>query len=196
MTMFATNVAAHPYPQAMSFLPETNPEEAALVRKARWGDHDAFARLYQAHAKAIHALAYRLTGNAAAAEDITQDTFLKMLGFLSGLRPDAPLRPWLKRVAANAAIDRLRRERRFGAEADDDAWPDDSASPAENLELLGMLRRLPPLARTVVWLHEMEGWSHPELAERFGRSPSWSKSIVSRALARLRDDLETGVKDD
>ena len=196
MTMSATNVAAHPYPQAMPSLPEPNPEEAALLRKARWGDHDAFARLYQAHARAIHALAYRLTGNAATAEDITQDTFLKMLGFLSGLRADAPLRPWLKRVAANAAIDRLLREQRFFAEADDDAWPDDGASPAENVELLGMLRRLPPLARTVVWLHEMEGWSHPELAERFGRSPSWSKSIVSRALARLRDDLETGVEDD
>lgn len=175
---------------------EANPEEAALVRKARWGDHDAFAQLYRMHAKAIHALAYRLTGNAAAAEDITQDTFLKMLGFLSGLRGDAPLRPWLKRVAANAAIDRLRREQRFVAETDHDAWPDDSTDPTENTEILGMLQRLPPLARTVVWLHEMEGWSHPELGERFGRSPSWSKSIVSRALTRLRDDLETGITDD
>lgn len=180
----------------MHSAPEANPEEAALVRKARWGDHEAFAQLYRNHAKAIHALAYRLTGNAAAAEDITQDTFLKMLGFLSGLRDDAPLRPWLKRVAANAAIDRLRREQRFVAEADHDAWPDDSTDPTENMEILGMLQRLPPLARTVVWLHEMEGWSHPELGKRFGRSQSWSKSIVSRALAKLRGDLETGVGDD
>jgi RNA polymerase sigma factor (sigma-70 family) len=180
----------------MHSTPEANPEEAALVRRARWGDHDAFEQLYRSHAKAIHALAYRLTGNAAAAEDITQETFLKMLGFLSGLRDDAPLRPWLKRVAANAAIDRLRREQRFVAETDHDAWPDDSTDPTENVEVLGMLQRLPPLARTVVWLHEMEGWSHPELGERFGRSQSWSKSIVSRALAKLRDDLETGIGDD
>lgn len=179
----------------MHSAPEAHLEEAALVRKARWGDHDAFAQLYRSHAKAIHALAYRLTGNAAAAEDITQDTFLKMLGFLSGLRDDAPLRPWLKRVAANAAIDRLRREQRFVMEADHDTWPDDSTDPTENMEILGMLQRLPPLVRTVVWLHEMEGWSHPELGERFGRSQSWSKSIVSRALAKLREDLETGVGD-
>lgn len=192
----ATEPAFPPYPQAMSAAPETNPEEAALVRKARGGDHAAFAQLYQAHAKAIHALAFRLTGNAAAAEDITQDTFLKMLGFLSGLRSDVPLRPWLKKVAANAAIDRLRRERRFSPQQDDDAWPDDSANAADNMELLGMMRRLPPLVRTVVWLHEMEGWSHPELAKRFGRSQSWSKSIVARALTKLRDDLETGVGDD
>lgn len=179
----------------MPAVPEANPEEAKLVRKARWGDHDAFAQLYRMHAKAIHALAYRLTGNAAAAEDITQDTFLKMLGFLSGLRGDAPLRPWLKRVAANAAIDRLRREQRFVAETDHDAWPDDSTDPTEDMEILGMLQRLPPLARTVVWLHEMEGWSHPELGERFGHSASWSKSIVSRALMRLRDDLQSGESD-
>ena len=115
-----------------------------------------------------------------------------MLGFLSGLRSDAPLRPWLKRVAANAAIDRLRREQRFVSETDHDAWPDDSTNPSENMEILGMLQRLPPLARTVVWLHEMEGWTHPELGERFGRSASWSKSIVARALMRLRTDLETG----
>ena len=180
----------------MPSAPESNSEEAALVRKARWGDHDAFAQLYRMHAKAIHALAYRLTGNAAAAEDITQDTFLKMLGFLSGLRGDAPLRPWLKRVAANAAIDRLRRERRFVDEADPDAWPDDSTEPTQDMEILGVLQRLPPLARTIVWLHEIEGWSHPELGERFGHSASWSKSIVSRALAKLRDDLETGNSDD
>ncbi|RYZ73384.1 MAG: RNA polymerase sigma factor [Lysobacteraceae bacterium] len=180
----------------MPDMPEANPEEAALVRRARWGDQAAFATLYRAHAKAIHALAYRLTGNAAAAEDITQDTFLKMLGFLSGLRSDAPLRPWLKRVAANAAIDRLRRERRFVAEADEQAWPDDGPGPAEEVEMLGLLQRLPPLARTVVWLHEMEGWSHPELGARFGRSQSWSKSIVSRALAQLRQDLKTGNRDE
>ncbi len=180
----------------MSSSPDANPEEAVLVRKARKGDHDAFAQLYRAHAKAIHALAFRLTGNAAAAEDITQDTFLKMLGFLSGLRSDAPLRPWLKKVAANAAIDRLRREQRFSPQQDDEAWPDHHADAAGNLELQGMLRRLTPLARTVVWLHEMEGWSHPELAERFKRSPSWSKSIVARALSSLRDDLETGVDDE
>jgi len=179
----------------MHSAPQTNPGEAALVRKARWGDHDAFAQLYQMHAKAIHALAYRLTGNAAAAEDITQETFLKMLGFLSGLRGDAPLRPWLKRVAANAAIDRLRREQRFVAETNHEEWPDDSTDPNESMEVLGMLQRLPPLARTVVWLHEMEGWTHPELGERFGHSASWSKSIVSRALMRLRDDLQSGESD-
>ena len=167
------------------------PEPDDRLRRARHGDEAAFASIYRDHARAIHTLALRLTGSHAAAADIVQETFLRMFGFLNGLRDDAPLRPWLKRVAANLAIDRLRRERR------DRDWPegwdpeDEAArAPAQGAETSGLLRRLPPLARTLVWLHEMEGWSHEELARRFRRSPSWSKSILSRALSRLRGELE------
>lgn len=169
---------------------------AERLRRARRGDEAAFESIYREHARAIHALALRLTGSTAAAEDIVQETFLRMFGFLSGLREDTPLRPWLKRVAANLAIDRLRRERRY---SDDDALFrafDENAAPATVAEASGLLRRLPPLARTLVWLHEMEGWSHEELARRFGRSPSWSKSILSRSLARLRGHLEVADADD
>ena len=171
---------------------EANPEEAAWIRRARRGDDQAFALLYRAHAKAIHALAYRLTGNAAAAEDVTQETFLKMFGFLSGLRSDTPLRPWLKRVAANAAIDRLRRDQRFTFDVQEESWAYEGTDAADHAEVPALLRRLPPVARTLVWLHEMEGWSHPEIAVRFGRSQSWSKSILSRALNKLREDIEAG----
>ena len=62
--------------------------------------------------------------------------------------------------------------------------------PSENSEIMGLLQRLPPLARTLVWLHEMEGWSHEDLGRRFGRTASWSKSLMSRSLARLRQDLD------
>ncbi len=174
--------------------PPLDIDEAHLVRKARWGDRDAFDALYRLHASAIYTLAYRLGGSAAAAEDITQDAFLKMLQFLGGFRDGMPLRPWLKRVAANAAIDRLRRDRPHAFEAlSDDAVDagvavDGSldAAPHVRVDADGLLRRLPPLPRAVVWLHEVEGWTHAEIGTRFGQSPSWSKSIVSRALQRLR----------
>lgn len=169
--------------------------EARLVRRARWGGEEAFAQLYAMHAKAVYSLALRLSGNPAAAEDITQDVFLKMLGFLDGFREGAPLRPWLKRVTANLAIDRLRRERPQLTETFDEQWFDTGDAAHTEAETSRLLRRLPPLARTLVWLHEMEGWSHRELATRFGRSESWSKSIVSRALARLRAGLEEEQND-
>lgn len=164
-------------------------DEKTLLRKARWGNHAAFAELYRLHASAIHTLAYRLSGNTAAAEDITQDTFMKMLQFLNGIREDAPLRPWLKKVAANAAIDRLRRERRYVATEDESQWVAPGPAQGQELEMSNLLQRLEPSVRVVVWLHEMEGWTHAELGKRFGQSTSWSKSIVSRALERLRREL-------
>ncbi len=172
-------------------VPDHDPDtEAQRLRRARRGDAAAFESLYRDHAQAVHALALRLTGNAAEAEDIVQETFLRMFGYLSGLRDDTPLRPWLKRVAANQAIDRLRRRQRHAFDDDLSSIADASiTSPATAAEASHLLQRLSPMARTVVWLHEMEGWSHEELAQRFKRSPSWSKSLLARALARLRDDL-------
>lgn len=165
-------------------------DEAQLVRRARRGQEAAFAEIYRRHARVIHTLALRLTGNPATAEDITQECFLKMLQFLGGLHDGTPLRPWLKRVATNAAIDQVRRDKRLVAFDDDDAQPMDGPDPLLHAESIGLLQRLTPLERTVIWLHSMEGWSHPELGRRFGRSESWSKSIVSRGLSRLRLELD------
>ena len=174
-------------------------DEALLVRKARRGDRAAFDALYRLHAGRVYTLAYRLCGSAPVAEDITQETFLKMLRFLGGFREDRPLRPWLKQVAAHAAIDRLRRDRLHetdsldcrGTEGAVDEVPAAYAGSADHAaEAERLLRRLAPLPRTLLWLHEMEGWTHAELGARFGQSPSWSKSIVSRALGRLRGELQ------
>ncbi|HET7127354.1 MAG TPA: sigma-70 family RNA polymerase sigma factor [Lysobacter sp.] len=171
--------------------PATDPQlERTLLTRARLGNRQAFEELYARHAPAVHALAFRLTGDRATAEDIAQDTFLRMLKFLGGLRSDQPLRPWLKRVAANAAIDHLRRNRRLQLADMEAEWPDPSASTETGAEIHGLLRRLPPPVRTVVWLHLMEGWSHRELADRFGRSESWSKSLLSRALRTLQSETE------
>ena len=167
-------------------------EEAALVRQARWGSQRAFETLYDRHAPAILALAYRLTGNRASAEDVTQDTFLRMIQFIGGLRGDRPLRPWLKRVAANAAIDRLRRERPTTDLLDLEQFEADDSGDEAAQEVESLLRRLPPDVRTVVRLYSVEGWTHTELAARFGRSESWSKSIVSRALQQLRSGFPEG----
>lgn len=164
-------------------------EEARLVRRARWGSREAFETIYSRHSRAVYVLALRLSGNPATAEDITQETFLKLLRFLDTLAPDRPLRPWLKRVASNAAIDRLRRDRP-SVEFDELSVAGNVEPATEADAALGLLRRFPPLVRTVVWLQVVEGWTHRELAERFGRSESWSKSLVSRTVARLREMME------
>jgi len=161
-------------------------DEPHLLRRARWGDEQAFALLYRRHAPAVHGLALRLTGNAATAEDLTQEAFLRMVRFIGGLQADRPLRPWLKRVVANAAVDLFRRQGRL-EDAGDREWPEPGPGPEQHSEADAVLRRLPPLVRTVLWLHQVEGWTHAELGRRFGRSESWSKSLVARALERMRE---------
>lgn len=163
--------------------------EAALLARARQGDGAAFGELYRLHGAAIYALALRISSDPATAEDIVQDTFLKALQSLGGFRGDAPLRAWLKRMASNLAIDRLRATR---PTVDVDQMQIDATdAPADlRLDALGLLARLNPQARAVVWLHEMEGYSHQEIASQFGFTESWSKSILSRALSRLRGWLE------
>lgn len=170
--------------------PAATAQESDLVRRARHGDSAALESLYTMHARAIHALAYRLTGDSAAAEDIAQDTFMKMLQFLGGFHGSGPLRPWLKRVASNAAIDRLRRDWRHVPERETAPQAESAPAADTGLDASGLLRRLHPLARTVVWLHVMEGWTHPEIAARFGRTQSWSKSLLARNLTALREQLE------
>lgn len=158
------------------------------LRRARRGDHAAFAALYLRHSPAIYTLALRLSGQRSEAEDLTQETFLRALQALASIRDGAPLAPWLKRITANLAIDRQRRLRPT-VDLDHCAeFVDADLDRAVALDLASALERLDPVVRSVVWLALVEGWSHRELADRYGRSESWSKSLLSRAVARLRPE--------
>lgn len=162
--------------------------DAAVLARAQRGDMQAFATLYARFGQSCYGLALRLTGNVAQAEDLVQEVFLKLIETIRSYRGDAPFGAWLKRMTANAAIDQLRRSRRF-ADVDPEAMFA-AASGAETeqgrrLDALSLLRRLPARARAVVVLHELEGYTHTEIAKLFGQSESYSKSILARGLQRL-----------
>lgn len=164
----------------------------ALLERARRGDKEAFASLYLQQAQSIYALALRVTGDRGKAEDVTQETFLKALKGLRGYRGEAPVQVWLRRMAANASIDLLRADGRW-RHAGDEVEPVATDNPEAHAELqrtCGHLACLRPDARAVVWLHTVEGWNHAELAERFGQSESWSKSLLSRSLQVLRERVK------
>ena len=131
-----------------------------------------------------------MTGEPASAEDVLQDTFLRALVQGRAYRGEASLGHWLKRIAANAAIDRLRQARRLVALDGTEVMAAPAPRQPEVEEVLGLLRHLSPAARSVVWLHEMEGYSHTELATAFGKSESWSKSLLMRSLQKLKDLME------
>ncbi|UXI68416.1 RNA polymerase sigma factor [Tahibacter amnicola] len=164
------------------------------LARARRGDVGAHGQIYRTYSRACYTLALRVVGNTAAAEDIVQDVFLKMMDAIRHFRGDAPFGSWLKRMTVNAAIDQLRSQRHFD--------PDDPerlfANVAENVagtpddshDAMTLLQRLPARARLILVLHELEGYTHKELAELFGQTESYSKSILSRSLKRLQEWLD------
>lgn len=169
------------------------PLDSITLERARRGDMRAFEAIYAAYGKACYNLALRILGEPAAAEDIVQDVFLKLMDTIGGFRGDAPFGAWLKRMAANATIDRLRLDRRQGIDDPDALFATLGAAdpPADAVvDAWTLLQRLPARARAVIVLHQMEGYTHRELAELFGQTESYSKSVLSRALQRLHATLE------
>jgi RNA polymerase sigma factor (sigma-70 family) len=159
-----------------------------VARRAGLGDAEAFEALYREHEGAVFALASRLCGPGAEAEDVLQETFLEAAKSLARYRGEGPLAGWLKRICASKALMRMRSARRFGDGARDEAG---APLPLDaRLDLEPALARLPSAARAVVWLHDVEGYTHTEIASLMGLSESYSKSQLSRAHSKLRDWLK------
>ncbi len=159
-----------------------------VLARAQRGDMQAFAQIYQRFGAACFQLALRILGQRQQAEDVVQEVFLKMIDTIGSYRGDAPFGAWLKRMAANTCIDQLRRQRHL-SDADADVLLARTASAeadaSGSIDIESLLARLPPRARAIVILHELEGYTHAELAAMFGHSESYSKSTLARALKRL-----------
>lgn len=162
-----------------------------VLARARRGDGAAFEQIYRRYSRAAYTLALRLCGRGDLAEDVVQEAFMKAIEKLGSYRGDAPFGAWLKRLVANCAIDRLRLEKRWiDPELAALPEPHQEAGGEAQVEVLGLLARMSAPARATLVLHELEGYSHTELAQLFGKSESYSKSLLSRGIARLRGLLE------
>jgi RNA polymerase sigma-70 factor (ECF subfamily) len=167
-----------------------------LIAGARAGEAEAQARIYELLAPGLFALIRRIVGVRAVAEDLFQDTMITVFEQLDRYRGEAPLGAWAGRIALSRSLMYLRspwhRARlSFGYFTDAEAALSltDRSIPAPDpaaLDVERALSSLTPTARTVVWLYEVEGWSHEEIARSFGRSVSFSKSQLARAHQRLR----------
>jgi RNA polymerase sigma-70 factor (ECF subfamily) len=162
-----------------------------LIAAVRAGDRDAAGRLYGEVAGPAYTLARRLVG-AAVAEDVLQDSMVRMFTALDSFRGAAPFGCWLRRIVVTQCLMQLRSPwRRARVYWDEFAQVADeltnSADPAFAVDAERALRRLTPTARAVLWLHAVEGYSHADIGAQFGRSESFSKTQLARALRRLRD---------
>jgi RNA polymerase sigma-70 factor (sigma-E family) len=171
----------------------TTTEHAATVGEGRATVLASPARvteLYRAHLPGATRLAYLLTGDRAAAEDVAQDAFLRAASRLGGLRDDAAFGAYLHRAVVNAVRNRARRlklERRHARPADDRAveLPD----LATRDRLWGALQRLPHRQRAALVLRFYLDLSEADTADRLDCRVGTVKSAVSRGLAALRADL-------
>ncbi|HEU5218848.1 MAG TPA: RNA polymerase sigma factor [Gemmatimonadales bacterium] len=167
-----------------------------LIGRAQAGDEDAFAALYRDHVGRIHALCLRMSGDAHAAADLTQDVFVRAWEALPAFRGDSALGSWLHRLAVNVFLgDRrssTRRERRVFGTAEPSLLEraQDDGAPALGMDLEQAIAALPERARLVFVLHDVEGYQHGEIAEMAGIAPGTSKAQLFRARRLLRRSLE------
>jgi len=163
------------------------------------GDRAARQAIYTAVAPATLTLIRRLVGQRALSEDLFQDTMMLFFERLPQFRREAPVGAWLRQIAISRCLMYLRspwkRARMclepvdFGVAAEVAALVTPGYA-GDLIDLERALASLAPTARAVVWMYEVEGYSHQEIAREFGRSVSFSKSQLARAHARLRAWLE------
>lgn len=160
-----------------------------LLARARGGEAGAREQLYRMVAPGVRALSRRLAGSRAQADDLFQDSMVVMLERLGEFRGEAPFGIWLRRICITRYLMQRRspwHRSRVPLTGDEESRLVAAGDPGENLDLELALHRLAPTARTVVWLFEVEGYTHQEIASRFGRSVSFSKSQLARAHRSLR----------
>jgi len=175
--------------------------DPGIVRRAAKGDMRAHEIIYRAFATPVYSVCLRFTKAPAQAEDLVQETFIEIMRSIDGFRGDAALGSWIRRIAVTKALMFLRSAWTKRGQALGEDWHDvtegDALShgisrhPDDAIDLDAALASLPEVTRVVVWLHDVEGYTHKEIADLMGKTESFSKSQLSRAYQRLRPMLET-----
>lgn len=168
--------------------------DPGLLGQLRRGDRKGFARLYDLFSVPVFGLALRLLNDKEAAAEVAHDTFIAVFEGADSVRDEGAFGAWVRRITVNACLSQLRSPwvRRREAEVPE---PGDAGLTTTRMngwhDLERALGALAPESRFVVWMHEVEGYTHAELARMLGRSESYSKSQLARALVRLRAGGQT-----
>ncbi len=162
--------------------------EAVWIAAARRGDQEAAAALFEQYGPRLRRTVSRWTDDGDAADDLCQETWLRAFRALPGFREEANFGTWIHTIARNLAIGKGRDAERSDRLLADHPFP--TATPPESVELRIDLRRavdaLPAGMRTVLWLHDVEGHKHAEIASQLGIAEGTSKSQLFKARAQVR----------
>jgi RNA polymerase sigma-70 factor, ECF subfamily len=182
--------------------------DAELIARAQRGEESAFEALYHAHKRRVFHLCFRMIGNTAEAEELTQEAFMRVFRKIHMFRGDSAFSTWLHRLSVNVVLMRLRKKRvtEISFESGDDNQeserpPRDFGAP--DLSLTGVVDRLilkravaklPKGCRKVFVLHDVLGCEHHEIAAKLGYSIGNSKSQLHKARMRLRKLLGASLR--
>ena len=205
--MFATRPKPDPLPtrgsDSAAGAPARSPAGAmddeelrGWIRLAQAGELEAFERIYREYVGVVYAMTRRLVPAPARAEELTQDVFVRVWEHIGSYRFESPFRGWLRTVAVNVVRmelrSQVRREERV-AVRDEVTLRDSSRvepAPERALDLAAAVDRLPPGARSVFVLYDVEGYAHGEIAEALGVTTGTSKAQLHRARRLLREMLQ------
>lgn len=163
-----------------------------VIKQSQKGDSDSFSSIYRTYFSAGYALVYRMSGNQMLAQDIMQEAFIKVMNNLTRYKFEGSFAGWIKKIVVRTAIDHLRVNKhiQFSYETDFDQLPTQTLYDFNWLEhcfdLNQIIEKLPTISRTVLILHEVEGYSHQEIADFYQKSESFSKATLSRAYSKLK----------
>lgn len=172
------------------------PDELQWIAQAQQGDRQAFGELVYRYREGVVNVVYRMCGDANLAEDAAQEAFIRAWQHLPGYKPRSPFRNWLYRIATNAALDTLRRERET-TDIADVALASPKPGPeaaAERSERAGHVRRavlaLSPASRAVLVLREYESLSYKAIADTLDIPVGTVMSRLNYARTQLRKSLK------
>lgn len=173
-----------------------------MIKAATYGNRTACESIYFAFEKPVYNLAYRLAQNSHDAQDILQETFIKLFQCMHQYRGQAPFWAWLRQIALNTALQLLRNRQKHQEKSlhllEQPTNHEDDGDPAETMDHTSLYLAYSQLSldnRTVLWLYHVEGFTHKEIAALLGKTVSFSKSQLSRAHNKLRAQLQSNPED-
>ena len=178
-------------PEQESFATNLAPPDVALAAQ---GDRQAFERLYRANVDRVFSVCARMVSDRSLAEELTQDVFVRAWQKLGLFRGESAFSTWLHRIAVNVVLNRRKADgRQKGRDGGDDETIEMIASrpgtPGDRMDLEVAIAKLPPGARRIFILHDVEGYRHEEIGEMLGITSGGSKAQLHRARLLLREAL-------
>ena len=171
----------------------TPPDDTALIAAAKLGDPAALRALYDRHAARVYAVVRRIAPEESLADDWSQDTWVRAFRALPAFRGDSSFGTWILRIAMNSALYEARKlTRRWKGEVPLDPMTSAAERPSEPVlrsRLERALAELPEGMRRILVLHDVEGYSHEEIAAILGNTASTCRSQLFKARARMRELL-------